>query len=104
MQAHCKEALQKELGLPVRPDCPMVRASYIFSFIWMSGHVLNLFSWICFILLYYLLLLLFAQIGFIGRLDYQKGTDLIKMAVPELMREDVQFVSYILISLVNLTT
>ncbi|XP_057951560.1 soluble starch synthase 1, chloroplastic/amyloplastic [Malania oleifera] len=50
----CKIALQKELGLPVRPDCPLI--------------------------------------GFIGRLDYQKGIDLIKLATPELMEEDVQFV------------
>ncbi|VAI82794.1 unnamed protein product [Triticum turgidum subsp. durum] len=57
-QAKCKAELQKELGLPVREDVP----------------------------------LLDSQIGFIGRLDYQKGIDLIKMAIPELMREDVQFV------------
>ncbi|KAG1335011.1 putative soluble starch synthase 1, chloroplastic/amyloplastic [Cocos nucifera] len=38
-KAQCKAALQKELGLAIRPDCPLV--------------------------------------GFIGRLDYQKGTDLI---------------------------
>ncbi|KAF9601132.1 hypothetical protein IFM89_017037 [Coptis chinensis] len=50
----CKTALQKELGLPVRPDCPMI--------------------------------------GFVGRLDYQKGTDLIQSAMPDLMRDDVQFV------------
>ncbi|KAF5182371.1 Glycogen synthase, partial [Thalictrum thalictroides] len=50
----CKTALQKELGLPVRPDCPMI--------------------------------------GFIGRLDYQKGTDLIQAGMPELMQDDVQFV------------
>ncbi|MQM10718.1 hypothetical protein Taro_043611 [Colocasia esculenta] len=31
-------------------------------------------------------------IGFIGRLDMQKGTDLIMMAMPELMKEDIQFV------------
>lgn len=36
----CKEALQKELGLPVNADIPML--------------------------------------GFIGRLDYQKGVDLIR--------------------------
>ncbi|EMS47550.1 Starch synthase 1, chloroplastic/amyloplastic [Triticum urartu] len=57
-QAKCKAELQKELGLPVREDVP----------------------------------LLDSQIGFIGRLDYQKGIDLIKMAIPDLMREDVQFV------------
>ena len=33
------------------------------------------------------------QVGFIGRLDYQKGIDLIRMAIPELMEDDVQFVS-----------
>jgi len=33
------------------------------------------------------------QIGFIGRLDYQKGLDLIQAALPELMQEDVQLVS-----------
>ncbi|XP_068665965.1 soluble starch synthase 1, chloroplastic/amyloplastic-like [Aristolochia californica] len=31
-------------------------------------------------------------IAFIGRLDYQKGTDLIWSALPELMQDDVQFV------------
>ncbi|XP_028236120.1 soluble starch synthase 1, chloroplastic/amyloplastic-like [Glycine soja] len=53
-KAECKISLQKELGLPVRPDCPMI--------------------------------------GFIGRLDYQKGIDLIRLAMPELMEADVQFV------------
>ncbi|OVA14714.1 Glycosyl transferase [Macleaya cordata] len=50
----CKTALQKELGLPIRPDCPVI--------------------------------------GFIGRLDYQKGIDLIEAAMPELMQLDVQFI------------
>ncbi|KAK7410721.1 hypothetical protein VNO78_01735 [Psophocarpus tetragonolobus] len=31
-------------------------------------------------------------IGFIGRLDYQKGIDLIRLTMPELMEADVQFV------------
>ncbi|KAK6926019.1 Glycosyl transferase, family 1 [Dillenia turbinata] len=53
-KVNCKIALQKELGLPIRPDCPLI--------------------------------------GFIGRLDYQKGVDLILLAVPELMHDDVQFV------------
>jgi starch synthase len=53
-KVECKIALQKELGLPIRPDCPMI--------------------------------------GFIGRLDYQKGIDIILSATPELMEEDVQFV------------
>ncbi|KAF8413340.1 hypothetical protein HHK36_001319 [Tetracentron sinense] len=53
-KVQCKTALQKELGLPIRPDCPMI--------------------------------------GFIGRLDYQKGIDLIQSAMPELMQDDVQFV------------
>ncbi|KAF8412108.1 hypothetical protein HHK36_000063 [Tetracentron sinense] len=53
-KVQCKTALQKELGLPVKPDCPMI--------------------------------------GFIGRLDYQKGIDLIRLATPELMQDDVQFV------------
>ncbi|XP_044462012.1 starch synthase 1, chloroplastic/amyloplastic isoform X2 [Mangifera indica] len=53
-KVECKIALQKELGLPVRPDCPLI--------------------------------------GFIGRLDYQKGIDLIRAATPEIMEEDVQFV------------
>lgn len=35
------------------------------------------------------------QIGFIGRLDYQKGPDLIQAGLPELMTDDVQFVSCI---------
>ncbi|KAI3900338.1 hypothetical protein MKW92_006933 [Papaver armeniacum] len=50
----CKAALQKELGLPVRPDVPLI--------------------------------------GFIGRLDYQKGIDMIEAAMPELMMDDVQFI------------
>ncbi|KAF2291898.1 hypothetical protein GH714_036042 [Hevea brasiliensis] len=53
-KVQCKIALQKELGLPMRPDCPLI--------------------------------------GFIGRLDYQKGIDLIRWAVPDLMEDDVQFV------------
>ncbi|KAK9291369.1 hypothetical protein L1049_019315 [Liquidambar formosana] len=53
-KVQCKTALQKELGLPIRPDCPLI--------------------------------------GFIGRLDYQKGIDLIQLAMPELMKDDVQFV------------
>ncbi|KAH0450112.1 hypothetical protein IEQ34_020804 [Dendrobium chrysotoxum] len=36
-------------------------------------------------------------IGFIGRLDYQKGTDLIMMAIPELLQHDIQFVNNLLI-------
>ncbi|CAI9758660.1 unnamed protein product [Fraxinus pennsylvanica] len=50
----CKEALQKELGLPVRADVPLI--------------------------------------GFIGRLDHQKGVDLIAEAVPWMMSQDVQLV------------
>ncbi|RZC70866.1 hypothetical protein C5167_034013 [Papaver somniferum] len=53
-KAECKAALQKELSLPIRPECPMI--------------------------------------GFIGRLDYQKGIDLIRAAMPELLQDDVQFV------------
>ncbi|GAB4858494.1 Pentafunctional AROM polypeptide [Ancistrocladus abbreviatus] len=53
-KVQCKIALQKELGLPVRPDCPLI--------------------------------------GFVGRLDYQKGIDLIQAAFPELMQDDIQFV------------
>ncbi|GAB2265064.1 Pentafunctional AROM polypeptide [Dionaea muscipula] len=53
-KVQCKIALQKELGLPQRPDCPLI--------------------------------------GFIGRLDYQKGIDLIQSANPELMQDDVQLV------------
>ncbi|XP_011044647.1 PREDICTED: starch synthase 1, chloroplastic/amyloplastic isoform X1 [Populus euphratica] len=53
-KVQCKIALQKELGLPIKPDCPMI--------------------------------------GFIGRLDYQKGIDLIRWATPELLEDDVQFV------------
>ncbi|KAG8381133.1 hypothetical protein BUALT_Bualt06G0090700 [Buddleja alternifolia] len=53
-KVECKIALQKELGLPIRPDCPMI--------------------------------------GFIGRLDYQKGVDIILSAIPDLMKDDVQFV------------
>ncbi|KAL8143524.1 hypothetical protein V2J09_016556 [Rumex salicifolius] len=50
----CKVALQKELGLPVRPECPLI--------------------------------------GFIGRLDWQKGVDLILSAIPEMIQDDVQLV------------
>ncbi|KAL8240805.1 hypothetical protein R6Q59_014160 [Mikania micrantha] len=50
----CKIALQKKLGLPLRPDCPLI--------------------------------------GFIGRLDYQKGIDIILSAGPALLQDDVQFV------------
>ncbi|XP_030549083.1 soluble starch synthase 1, chloroplastic/amyloplastic [Rhodamnia argentea] len=53
-KVQCKIALQKELGLPILPNCPMI--------------------------------------GFIGRLDYQKGIDLIASAIPELMEDDIQFV------------
>jgi starch synthase len=53
-KTECKIALQKELGLPIKLDCPLV--------------------------------------GFIGRLDYQKGIDIILSATPELLQEDVQFV------------
>ncbi|GLT48244.1 hypothetical protein SLA2020_218800 [Shorea laevis] len=53
-KVQCKISLQKELGLPVRPEVPLI--------------------------------------GFIGRLDYQKGIDLIRLATPELMQDDVQFV------------
>ncbi|KAJ7965335.1 Starch synthase, chloroplastic/amyloplastic [Quillaja saponaria] len=53
-KVQCKISLQQNLGLPVRPDCPLI--------------------------------------GFIGRLDYQKGIDLIRLAIPELMEDDVQFV------------
>ncbi|XP_010541484.1 PREDICTED: starch synthase 1, chloroplastic/amyloplastic [Tarenaya hassleriana] len=50
----CKIALQKELGLPVRPECPLI--------------------------------------GFIGRLDYQKGIDVIQLAAPDMLEDDIQFV------------
>jgi glycosyltransferase involved in cell wall biosynthesis len=49
-----KAALQKELGLPERPEVPLV--------------------------------------GFIGRLDYQKGADLVLAAAPWLISQDVQLV------------
>lgn len=50
----CKMALQKELGLPVNPDIPLI--------------------------------------GFIGRLDYQKGVDLIRDSHGWLMGQGVQLV------------
>lgn len=50
----CKAALQKELGLPIRADVPVI--------------------------------------GFIGRLDHQKGVDLIADAIPWLMGQDVQLI------------
>ncbi|OMO79297.1 Glycosyl transferase, family 1 [Corchorus capsularis] len=53
-KAQCKAALQKELGLPVREDVPLI--------------------------------------GFIGRLDHQKGVDLIAEAMPWMMDQDVQLV------------
>ncbi|XP_043716336.1 soluble starch synthase 1, chloroplastic/amyloplastic-like [Telopea speciosissima] len=53
-KVQCKTALQEELGLAVRPDCPVI--------------------------------------GFIGRLDFQKGIDLILSAIPELMQDDIQFI------------
>lgn len=53
-KAICKAALQKELGLPVRPDVPLI--------------------------------------GFIGRLDYQKGVDIIGDAMPWMMDQDLQLV------------
>ncbi|CAI5507853.1 unnamed protein product [Closterium sp. Naga37s-1] len=53
-KAACKAALQRELGLPVRADVPLL--------------------------------------GFIGRLDYQKGVDIIAEAMPWLTQQDVQLV------------
>ncbi|BDA42851.1 Granule-bound starch synthase 2, chloroplastic/amyloplastic [Coccomyxa sp. Obi] len=53
-KARCKEALQRELGLPVDPDVPML--------------------------------------GFVGRLDYQKGVDLIRDNFDWLMHEGAQLV------------
>ncbi|KAE8724857.1 Granule-bound starch synthase 2 [Hibiscus syriacus] len=50
----CKAALQKELGLPVRDDVPLL--------------------------------------GFIGRLDQQKGVDLIAEAIPWMIGQNVQLV------------
>ncbi|KAF5479163.1 hypothetical protein F2P56_000013 [Juglans regia] len=50
----CKEALQKELGLPIREDVPVI--------------------------------------GFIGRLDHQKGVDLIAEAIPWMAGQDVQLI------------
>ena len=50
----CKADLQKEMGLPVRPDVPLI--------------------------------------GFIGRLDYQKGADLLLRLTPWLMNQDVQLI------------
>jgi starch synthase len=50
----CKAALQKELGLPVRADVPLI--------------------------------------GFIGRLDWQKGPELIRDAIGAIMGQDVQLV------------
>ncbi|XP_057436008.1 granule-bound starch synthase 2, chloroplastic/amyloplastic-like [Lotus japonicus] len=53
-KAQCKAALQKELGLPVNEDVPVI--------------------------------------GFIGRLDNQKGVDIIGEAIPWMMGQDVQLV------------
>ncbi|KAJ1295466.1 hypothetical protein BS78_01G226600 [Paspalum vaginatum] len=53
-KAQCKKALQKELGLPVRGNVPMI--------------------------------------AFIGRLDHQKGVDLIAEAMPWIAGQDVQLI------------
>ncbi|THF98326.1 hypothetical protein TEA_018725 [Camellia sinensis var. sinensis] len=53
-KAQCKAALQKELGLPIHDNVPLI--------------------------------------GFIGRLDHQKGVDLIAEAVPWMMGQDVQLI------------
>lgn len=53
-KAACKAALQKELGLPERPNVPLV--------------------------------------GFIGRLDWQKGPELIAESIDRLMNQDIQLV------------
>lgn len=53
-KAQCKAALQRELGLPVRDDVPLL--------------------------------------GFIGRLDHQKGIDIIGQAMPWMMDQDIQVV------------
>jgi len=53
-KVECKAALQRELGLPVRPEVPMI--------------------------------------GFIGRLDWQKGPEIIRDAMAGLMGGDVQLV------------
>lgn len=50
----CKTALQKELGLPVRSDVPVI--------------------------------------GFIGRLDHQKGVDIIAESLPWMVEQDIQLV------------
>lgn len=50
----CKKALQKELGLPLREDTPLI--------------------------------------GFIGRLDNQKGVDLIAEAIPWIVEQDAQLI------------
>ena len=50
----CKRALQREMGLEVRDDVPLL--------------------------------------GFIGRLDWQKGPDLIQESISEMMNEDVQVI------------
>jgi starch synthase len=53
-KAACKAALQKELGLPIRPDVPLM--------------------------------------GFIGRLDYQKGVDIICESAGHIFSKDCQLV------------
>lgn len=53
-KATCKTALQKELGLPVRSDVPVI--------------------------------------GFIGRLDYQKGVDIIAESMHWIVQQDIQLV------------
>ncbi|XP_039016995.1 granule-bound starch synthase 2, chloroplastic/amyloplastic-like [Hibiscus syriacus] len=53
-KAQCKAALQKELGLPVRDEAPLI--------------------------------------GFIGRLDQQKGVDIIAEVIPWMIDQDVQLI------------
>lgn len=53
-KVNCKVALQYELRLPCRPECPLIE--------------------------------------FVGRLDTQKGVDILLSAIPDLLQDDIQFV------------
>lgn len=58
-----KEALQAEVGLPIRPDVPLF--------------------------------------GFIGRLEEQKGSDILAEAVKDFLKEDIQLIMLVRESLLN---
>ena len=58
-----KEALQAEVGLPVRPEVPLI--------------------------------------GFIGRLEEQKGSDILAEALNDFLKEDIQLIVLVRLSLLS---